>query len=549
MLAPGSFLGPARRFLVLTAALVAVYFAAAPFFYQSDLVRVLAGWVALAGGTVLSAAGTEATVCFAPWGRWAMRSARGAWKCTTVSAALKRGPWRPPPPIDWTAARRSGRAVASRRLRASTSQHAPARAAQQGRGSTGTRQRPTILRRVENYTGSPALVAYAWFRSEALPGFGGKTADELVREGHASYVHSYLDRLIAAGYVGMRVRSFAPGAGSTATASDYSIMPASVTFPERTRGAYTASMMVEVEAMTDDDIDDMEMLVLDAELAGAVTANGADADTHAGVSTLTIEEGTMKYVWAKTQQEVEDAIYAAKEAGAGDDMTFTAGEMIEVMGSALFNAAEGVTLSYTAESDMSDVASASVSGGAVTVTAAGEGMAHITITAHASMPSGVKVVDQTDPREASVKFPVEVGLEALSIMLAGPEDMNVAEGMSAEVTATANRAVSADTMVMLMRDRSMSSPGASDDDFMADAITIKAGEMMGSTMVMAVEDNMAEDMEELVLYGMTEGMAGEVTGEVKLYIWDAAVPALPIIAQLLLAAFLAVGGYRRYLRR
>ena len=54
--------GTARRFLVLTAALVAVYFAAAPFFYQSDLVRVLAGWVALAGGTVLSAAGTEATV-------------------------------------------------------------------------------------------------------------------------------------------------------------------------------------------------------------------------------------------------------------------------------------------------------------------------------------------------------------------------------------------------------------------------------------------------------------------------------------------------------
>ncbi len=46
----------------------------------------------------------------------------------------------------------------------------------------------------------PALVAYAWFRSEALPGFGGKTADELVREGHASYVHSYLDHVMAGGY-------------------------------------------------------------------------------------------------------------------------------------------------------------------------------------------------------------------------------------------------------------------------------------------------------------------------------------------------------------
>ena len=304
----------------------------------------------------------------------------------------------------------------------------------------------------------------------------------------------------------------------------------------------------EVEITADEMVEGMETLMISAAVAGADNMYGTGSEMPEGaMATLNIEDATAKYVWAKTQEEVEAAIYAAKEAGAGDDMTFTAGEMIEVMGSALFSAAEGVTLSYTAESDMSDVASASVSGGTVMVTAAGEGMAHITITAHASMPSGAMVVDQTDPREASVKFPVEVGLEALSIMLSGPEEMNVAEGMSAMVTATANRAVSADTMVMLMRDRSMSSAG--DDDFMAEAITISAGEMMGSTMVMAVEDNMAEDMEELVLYGMTEGMAGEVTGEVKLYIWDAAVPALPIIAQLLLAAFLALGGYRRYLRR
>ena len=39
------------------------------------------------------------------------------------------------------------------------------------------------------------------------------------------------------------------------------------------------------------------------------------------------------------------------------------------------------------------------------------------------------------------------------------------------------------------------------------------------------------------------------TNSVSFYLWDAAVPALPVIAQLLLAAFLAIGGYRRYLRR
>ena len=86
------------------------------------------------------------------------------------------------------------------------------------------------------------------------------------------------------------------GAGSTAGTSDYSIMPNPVTFPERERGSYTASMTVEVEAMTDDVLDDMEMLVLDAMVAGSVAANGTDKKPQAGVSTLTIEEGTAKLV-------------------------------------------------------------------------------------------------------------------------------------------------------------------------------------------------------------------------------------------------------------
>ena len=52
--------------------------------------------------------------------------------------------------------------------------------------------------------------------------------------------------------------------------------------------------------------------------------------------------------------------------------------------------------------------------------------------------------------------------------------------------------------------------------------------------------------EVLVLYGMANG---ESTNSLTFNIWDAAVPTLPIIAQLLLAAFLAIGGYRRYRRR
>ena len=342
------------------------------------------------------------------------------------------------------------------------------------------------------------------------------------------------------------------GAGSTASASDYQIMTNPVSIPEYKTGATEQKVMVEVMAVADNDVDDMEMLVLDAEVNGTVAASGpnTDDDSYAGVSMLTIEEGTTKLVSPKTDEEIQAVIYPAKEAGMGADMMFNPGEMIVVApASSLFNAAQGVTLSYSAMSDNEDVATVMVSGSTVTVTAqdmAGV-MAHITITAHASMAAGAKGLPQTDRSEASIIFPVEVGLEALSFTLMGPEDMNVAEGMSAMVTATASRAVTADVTINLMRDRAASTAG--DDDYMAEAITIEAGMMSGTTMVMAVEDNMAEEMEELVLYGMAADNAGEVTGEVKLYLWDATVPALPIIAQLLLGLFLAMGGYRRYLRR
>ena len=337
--------------------------------------------------------------------------------------------------------------------------------------------------------------------------------------------------------------SLMPSSGSS---QDYRLSTHPIVIDSGKESSASVDLMIEA----DDDVG-MEMLVFDASVSGDAKI-GSESRDIAGVLSLSVEDGTKKLVEPKSQKEVEDAIYAAKEAGMGDDDMLNPGEMIEIMGTDLFTPAEGVTLTYTAESDMSAVASASVSGGMVMVTAADEGMAHITITAHASMPSGVKILDQTSPNMASIMFPVEVGLAALSIELTGPEDMNLVEGgMGGMVTATANRMVTTDTKVMLMRDRSKSS--ADDMDYTAEPITILAGQMSGSTMVMAVEDDMMENMdnmtEELVLYGMTENNAGPVTGEVKFYIWDAAVPALPVIAQLLLAAFLAVGGYRRYRRR
>lgn len=64
---------------------------------------------------------------------------------------------------------------------------------------TRLRQMVEILNRVEDASGSP-LAAYAWFRAEPLPGFGGATPDQLLREGKADQVHAYLDRITAGGY-------------------------------------------------------------------------------------------------------------------------------------------------------------------------------------------------------------------------------------------------------------------------------------------------------------------------------------------------------------
>ena len=56
-----------------------------------------------------------------------------------------------------------------------------------------------ILCRVEFKTGS-AIAAYAWFRGQPLPGFGGATPALLVREGRADHVRDYLDRTMDGGY-------------------------------------------------------------------------------------------------------------------------------------------------------------------------------------------------------------------------------------------------------------------------------------------------------------------------------------------------------------
>lgn len=58
------------------------------------------------------------------------------------------------------------------------------------------REMVEILNKVEPRFGS-ALMAYAWYRSEPLPGFSGFTAMQLVRLGRAEEVLDYIDAVDA----------------------------------------------------------------------------------------------------------------------------------------------------------------------------------------------------------------------------------------------------------------------------------------------------------------------------------------------------------------
>ena len=62
------------------------------------------------------------------------------------------------------------------------------------------REMMEIINKTEPRFGS-ALMAYAWYRSEPLPGFSGQTAMQLVLNGRADEVLDYIDAIDAGVYV------------------------------------------------------------------------------------------------------------------------------------------------------------------------------------------------------------------------------------------------------------------------------------------------------------------------------------------------------------
>lgn len=56
-----------------------------------------------------------------------------------------------------------------------------------------------IINQVLPWTGTE-LAAFAWYRSQPLPSFGDKTAEDLVGEGRGEAVKAYLSRIAEGGY-------------------------------------------------------------------------------------------------------------------------------------------------------------------------------------------------------------------------------------------------------------------------------------------------------------------------------------------------------------
>ncbi|MFO1210275.1 MAG: antitoxin Xre/MbcA/ParS toxin-binding domain-containing protein [Amaricoccus sp.] len=56
-----------------------------------------------------------------------------------------------------------------------------------------------ILGRVEPWAGGP-MQALSWYRAERIPAFGGRTAEAMVKLGHAAAVRDLVEHVAVGGY-------------------------------------------------------------------------------------------------------------------------------------------------------------------------------------------------------------------------------------------------------------------------------------------------------------------------------------------------------------
>ena len=337
----------------------------------------------------------------------------------------------------------------------------------------------------------------------------------------------------------------------TAQASDYDLTPSRVTLPmvNSANGKQSTTAEIMLTARKNDDVGD-ENLTLNLTVSGEAI-NGPETET--GTFEITIVDVTKAVIEPKEQDEAYPAITDAIDAGAGDE-GLNPGESFTVMMDDLFTVMDGYDATYKA-SVSGDAVSISTSDDStvLTVEARSSGKAVVTVMGTAEMEASSFKSSQPSADMADITFEVTVVDKKLVVMLEMPDNVmngNIVEGMSYDIKVVANRMVTEDTEVMIMRERAGSDAG--EDDYSVSMATIMTGYDSATAELMVTEDDMPDGGtddnmgEMLVLYGMVGDME---TNSLTFTIWDQAVPALPLFGQLLLALFLMLGGARLYRRR
>ena len=316
----------------------------------------------------------------------------------------------------------------------------------------------------------------------------------------------------------------------TADSADYTLV-GTFTIPDEA----DISNAVEIEVRSDEDVG-MEALMFDAVVSGDPD-NGPGTLMSTGVLSLYIEDETATKITPKASEADYAALMAVIAAGGGDDGV-NPGDTVTLMTSDLFDVMDGYTASYGVSVE-GDSASASASGESVAINALMAGEAKITVTGTARMASSSLIPTQTVSNVAELTFPVMVVDTELVVTLSA-DPMEVDEGGTTMITATANRAVTVGDGAVAIALAVVPSDGGTLD---AESIMIAMGAMSGFATLTANES--------VTVVASGSGVTGLM--QVAVTVTDGPapepVPALPLIAQLLLGLGLLGGGARHLYRR
>ena len=270
----------------------------------------------------------------------------------------------------------------------------------------------------------------------------------------------------------------------------------------------TMSNRIEIEVRGEDTDVGMESLVFDAMVSGD-SEIGPETSTSPAVLSLSIVDATVPQITPKST----DADYDRIKAATAD---LNPGETVELMTSDLFTVMEGFNAGYSVSVE-GDSVSAFASGEVVTINAVMAGESIVTVTGTATMSTSSLEPSQTVSNVASLKFPVAV-VDGQLVVTVSADPMEIAEGGTSTITATASRAVTVGDGAVAIH---LTVVG--DGELDADSITIGMGDKSGSAMLTAAEDDDFEDGTVTVV-ATGSGITGTMQVEVAVTDNDTAPP-------------------------